>query len=87
MTFHFERSKMTLHTFLPATPLAPSVVALGCFDGVHNGHASVIRTAVDIAKSHSVPCLVFTFEEPPRNLFCKDKTPLITNTKKKAELI
>jgi len=65
----------------------PCVVALGCFDGVHLGHASVINKAVKIAKEMSLPCLVFTFEEPPRNLFSPEPTPLLTLPEKKAELI
>lgn len=65
----------------------PSVVALGCFDGVHLGHASVIKRAVEIAKKISLPCIVFTFDEPPKSLFLSEPTPLITSFKKKAELI
>ena len=66
---------------------APSVVALGCFDGVHCGHASVIKKAVEIAKEKKLACIVFTFDEPPKNLFSPFPIPLITSTKKKAELI
>ena len=65
----------------------PSVVALGCFDGVHLGHASVIRRAVEIAKKLSLPCIVFTFDEPPKSLFSSVPTPLITSPEKKTKLI
>ena len=48
---------------------SPSVVALGCFDGVHIGHQTVIRRAVNIAKDLSVKSAVWTFDESPRNFF------------------
>ena len=65
----------------------PSVVALGCFDGVHLGHASVIKKAVDIAKELALPCIVFTFDAPPKSFFSGKSASLITSNEKKAELI
>ena len=63
------------------SPLAsldsPAVVALGCFDGVHIGHAAVIRTAKEKAVSLGLPLAVFTFEEPPRNFFSPRAVPMI----------
>lgn len=65
----------------------PSVVALGCFDGVHLGHASVIKKAVDIAKELALPCIVFTFDTPPKSFFSGKSASLITSNGKKSELI
>jgi len=66
---------------------SPSVVALGCFDGVHLGHVSVIRRAVEIAKELGAPCIIFTFDEPPKNLFSAEPVPLIASADRKAALI
>ena len=40
---------------------AEMVVALGFFDSIHVGHATIINKAQKIAKSHMVDCAVFTF--------------------------
>ena len=42
-----------------------SAVALGFFDGVHIGHQSVIRAAVDCARAEGLAAGVFTFRLPP----------------------
>ena len=46
---------------LPSQQSRGASVALGLFDGVHVGHAAVIRQAVQAAGGELVPC-VFTFE-------------------------
>lgn len=66
---------------------SPSVVALGCFDGVHIGHAAVIREAVLGAKLMGVKSAVWCFEEPPRNFFAKNSTPVLTAPDQKRALI
>ena len=64
-----------------------SVVALGCFDGVHLGHSEVIKTALSKARELDCPCTVWTFDEPPKNYFLRHAVPLITDTAQKASLI
>ena len=66
---------------------APSVCALGCFDGVHIGHASIIEEAVRLAKELSVSAAVWSFTEPPKNFFLKDKIKLLTTRSEKRELM
>ena len=78
---------MNIATKISYSSPSPSVVALGCFDGVHLGHVSVISRAVEIARELKIPCIVFTFDEPPKNLFSAEPVPLITSETKKAELI
>ncbi len=39
----------------------PQVTAIGQFDGLHLGHASVIRKAVALAREQQVPVSVMTF--------------------------
>lgn len=49
--------------------LSGSVIAIGAFDGVHQGHQSVIREAVERSEILGVPSLVYTFDPPPRFYF------------------
>lgn len=65
----------------------PTVVALGCFDGVHRGHAEIIRTAVCQARQMGLPCLVWSFSEPPRNFFEAQSVSLLTLSEQKVRLM
>ena len=72
----------------PYTKLnTPTVIALGCFDGVHTAHAAVIREAVGIARELGALACVWCFAEPPRNTFAKTPVPLITSLGEKTALI
>ena len=64
-----------------------TVVALGCFDGVHAAHRKIISTATKIAKELSAESLAWTFELPPKNFFSPDSVPIITDINEKRELI
>ena len=64
-------------------PSAPTVVALGCFDGVHLGHSAVVKEAVSVAKQKGFSSLVWTFEEPVKNFFAPGSVPLITTPEEK----
>ena len=66
---------------------APSVVALGCFDGVHKGHRSVIEHAISTAQKLGLSSTVWTFSEPSKNFFTPGAIPLITSKEEKCELI
>lgn len=57
------------------------VVALGMFDGVHLGHASVIRHAIDISKEIGGTAIVFTFSNHPLSVIDPDAAPLIIGSK------
>ena len=57
------------------------VVALGMFDGVHLGHAAVIRHAVDIAKTIDGTALVFTFSNHPLTVIAPADAPLMIGSK------
>ena len=59
------------------------VCALGCFDGVHIGHRELINRARKIADSVSLPLLVWSFAEPPKNFFLKNSVPLLTPPEEK----
>lgn len=57
------------------------VVALGMFDGVHRGHATVIRHALDIARSINGTGIVFTFSNHPMSIVNPDAAPLMIGSK------
>lgn len=46
-----------------------SVLIIGNFDGVHKGHAALIKQAIEHAKKHHKPVGLLTFEPHPRTLF------------------
>jgi riboflavin kinase/FMN adenylyltransferase len=48
--------------------IRPTAVALGNFDGVHLGHAELIRRMTAYAKSHELVPAVFTFSNHPQNV-------------------
>ncbi len=66
---------------------APSVVALGCFDGVHIGHRAVIEEAVRIAKESGLSSTVWTFSEPPKNFFAPGSVQVLTDKEEKCRRI
>ncbi len=59
--------------------LRGGVVAIGNFDGVHRGHQTVLRRALDEARAAGAPALVLTFEPHPRKVFRPD-VPLFVLT-------
>ncbi len=56
-------------------------VALGMFDGVHVGHASIIRRAVELAKINKGTSMVFTFANHPLSVLNPEKMPKIIGSK------
>ncbi|MFY8094129.1 MAG: bifunctional riboflavin kinase/FAD synthetase [Niveispirillum sp.] len=74
-------------TDLPAA-IRGCAVALGNFDGVHQGHRAVIQAAKDAARRLDVPAAVLTFEPHPRSLFRPDDVPFrLTPWRIKARLV
>jgi riboflavin kinase/FMN adenylyltransferase len=63
---------------LPSFPadLAPSVTALGAFDGIHLAHAKIFRTTVDRARALGVSALACTFEPHPAAVLNPDRAPV-----------
>ncbi len=57
------------------------VVALGMFDGVHLGHASVIRRAVEVAKKIGGTSMVFTFSNHPLSVLSPENAPLMIGSR------
>ena len=44
------------------------VIALGFFDGVHLGHAALLKRTVEAAKQRGCVPAVFTFDRPPKEV-------------------
>lgn len=57
------------------------VIALGMFDGVHLGHASVINRAKEIAKKIGGTTMVFTFSNHPLSILNPESAPLAIGSK------
>ncbi len=69
-------------------PARSRVVAIGNFDGVHLGHRSLLRLAVDKALEQGVRSAVLTFRPHPLKLLFPDRRVfLITSEERKARLI
>ena len=68
--------------------VANSVIAIGSFDGVHQGHEEIIRKVKDISQKINGESVIFTFYPHPRQvLFPNDKNlKLITTIEEKEEL-
>lgn len=63
-----------------------AVIAIGNFDGVHQGHQIILARAKQIAQEQDKPLAVLTFEPHPRKLFRPDDPPFrITPEGLKAE--
>lgn len=61
----------------------PTSVALGFFDGVHQGHMSVIGEAVSYAQKNNLVPAVFTMSQSPRSVLTgKSVEGIITNEEK-----
>jgi riboflavin kinase/FMN adenylyltransferase len=70
-------------------PIAESSsVTIGFFDGVHRGHQTVIRRAVEVARSRDLHPVAVTFDRHPLETLSPGKTPkLLTTLRRKASLI
>ncbi len=58
-----------------------SVVTIGSFDGVHQGHRKLLKKIVDIASDQDLVSIVITFDPHPRQvIYPKDKELKLLNT-------
>lgn len=63
-------------------------VALGNFDGIHAGHAALIRKLTMECEKRNIRSMVYTFENHPNNVIFKDKnTPLIMTEELKKRIL
>jgi riboflavin kinase/FMN adenylyltransferase len=72
----------------PRPSLGGGALAIGNFDGVHRGHAEIVRRLCARAKDLGGPATVFTFDPHPVRLLRPDAAPPpLTWTDRKAELL
>ena len=63
------------------------VIALGFFDGVHRGHAALLRRTVQRARELGVRSAAFTFDRSPREFVTGVPVPLLTDVEERVDLI
>jgi riboflavin kinase/FMN adenylyltransferase len=67
---------------------APVALAIGNFDGVHLGHAALLRRLAEVAGQSRLAPTVLTFEPHPREFFAPDSAPArLTTLREKLELL
>jgi len=65
----------------------PTVVTIGKFDGLHDGHRKIIDRVLLNAKNMNAKSVVYTFNTNPKNvLYNENVTLLMSNTTKEEEL-
>ncbi|WP_372863943.1 riboflavin biosynthesis protein RibF [Psychrobacter sp.] len=68
--------------------LAPCVLTIGNFDGVHLGHQAMLAQVRDIAHTQNLDAAVMIFEPQPREFFAPAKAPArLTNLAEKQALL
>ena len=63
------------------------VIALGFFDGVHNGHAALMRRTFQRAKELGATPSAFTFDPHPQNVIFGKPVPLLTSPEDRGDLM
>ncbi|MDD5931772.1 MAG: riboflavin biosynthesis protein RibF [Oscillospiraceae bacterium] len=63
------------------------VIALGFFDGVHLGHAALLRRTVEEAARRGATAAVFTFDRPPKEVVTGVPCPLIASPEDRRGLV
>lgn len=65
-----------------------SVVAIGNFDGVHNGHRQILKRVIQMACRHGLKSVLLTFEPHPVKVLSPQVAPKLINTpEQKTELV
>lgn len=63
------------------------VIALGFFDGVHLGHAALLRRTAEAAAARGAAPAVFTFDRPPKEVVTGVPCPLINSPEDRRDLV
>ena len=63
------------------------VIALGFFDGVHLGHAALLRRTVEAAAARGAVPAVFTFDRVPKEVLTGIPCPLINSPEDRRDLV
>ena len=73
-------------TALPEPP-SPCALVIGNFDGVHRGHAMVLREAASIARERSLSASVLTFDPHPAAVVGSGAPAVLATVERRAELM
>lgn len=69
-------------------PFEDTVLIMGYFDGVHEGHQKVINKGVKIAKENGLKSVLLTFDRSPREVYQHEKNyQYLSTVTRKAELV
>jgi len=83
-----KSTELKVHIGLPTDPIGPVALTVGSYDGVHLGHADVIRHDVDSARELDARSALITFEPHPRCVLDPANCPpSITTLQEKLSLI
>ncbi len=63
------------------------VIALGFFDGVHNGHGALLRRVVDKAQELDAAACAFTFDRSPTAAITGQTVPLLSSVEDRGWLM
>lgn len=81
-------SPSVLSTNTSSVDLAPCVLTIGNFDGVHLGHQAMLSQVRKIAHTQNLGAAVMIFEPQPREFFAPDTAPArLTNLSEKQALL
>lgn len=65
-----------------------TVVAIGAFDGVHEGHRALVRAAVEDAHARGIPSAIITFDPDPDEVLRPDEISCrLTTTRQRIGLL
>ena len=68
--------------------LPPCVLTIGNFDGLHRGHATILRELKSIARAQGLATAVMTFEPHPREFFAAASAPArLTSLREKLDYL
>ncbi|WP_201583830.1 riboflavin biosynthesis protein RibF [Psychrobacter sp. HII-4] len=92
MNTYFLEQLIATPSALPAhthpVVLAPCVLTIGNFDGVHLGHQAMLAQVRDIADARGLDAAVMIFEPQPREFFAPESAPArLTNLAEKQALL
>ena len=65
----------------------PSVITVGTFDGIHQGHQQLIKKVIQVSKAEQLKSIVLTFDPHPRSVLESQKNIRLLNTFQEKENI
>lgn len=77
----------TIKSISEIEKIEESVITIGNFDGLHNGHQVLVKKAVKYAKDNNINSIVFTFENHPVNFFRHNFIKKLISNKEKSKRI